>query len=222
MLTSVSAGGVVGNSGAGQKLLSLILSLYLATVGLAATYYNWEYVRAHGFLPWAFFGEIVPTAKALVWPYFVFHKGNPSETGNPVDAELRKTALTPGQIVEMEAKKLILAINYSQQATYLLNSTPHQNLADYPNLQEILAYRRRAIEVGKSANTDVLNGVYPELGDRFKGEFVEAVSLFIHRCESQSDDELQRSKLLNDEWADWYEAHRKGIEGATNKAIGAE
>lgn len=212
----------MSNSEAGQKFLSLILSVYIATVGLAATYYNWEYARTHGFLPWVFFGEMVPTAKALVWPYFAFHKGNSSEKSTPADSELNKNALTPSQIAEMEAKKLILAINYSQQSTYLLNSAPHENLADYPNLAEILAYRRKAIEVGKSANADVLNGVYPELGDRFKGEFVEAISLFVHGCETKSDEELRRSKLLNDEWADWYEAHRKAVEDATNKAIGAE
>jgi hypothetical protein len=215
----VSAGGVVGISDVGQRLLSLVLSLYIVTVGLAATYYNWEFARTHGFLPWFFFGEIVPTAKAFVWPYFAFHKDG---TSSPADAELKRTALTPAQIAEMEVKKLILAINYSQQATYLLNSTPHENLADYPNLPEILAYRRKAIEVGRSANMDVLNGVYPELGDRFKGEFVEAISLFVHGSDAQSDDELRRSKVLNDEWAEWYEGHRKAIEDAINKAAGAE
>jgi hypothetical protein len=221
MPISESAGGVVGNSGVGQKFLSLVLSPYIVTIGLAATYYNWEYARTHGFLPWVFFGEIVPTAKALVWPYFTFHKGDSSGASNPVDAELKKTALTPSQIAEMEAKKLILAINYSQQATYLLNSAPHENLADYPNLSHILAYRRKAIQVGRSVNTDVLNGVYPELGDRFRSEFVEAISLFVHGSDTQSDDELRRSKLLNDEWADWYEGHRKAIEDAINKATGA-
>jgi hypothetical protein len=160
MSTCVSAGGVVGTSEVGQKLLSLILSLYIVTVGLAATYYNWEYARTHGFLPWVFFGEVVPSAKAFIWPYFAFHKGGSSGTRIPIDVELKKTALTPAQISEMEAKKLILAINYSQQATYLLNSAPHENLADYPNLPEILAYRRKAIEVGRSVNADTLNAVY--------------------------------------------------------------
>lgn len=212
----------MGISEVGQKLLSLILSLYVVTVGCAATYYNWEYVRTHGFLPWVIFGEVVPTVKAFAWPYFALHKGDPSGASKPSNAEIKKTALTSAQIAEMEAKKLILAINYSQQATYLLNSTPHENISDYPNLPEILAYRRKAIEVGRSANTGVLNGVYPELGDRFKGEFVEAISLFVHGSDTQSDDELRRSKVLNDEWADWYEGHRKAIEDAINKATGAE
>jgi hypothetical protein len=51
-------------------------------------------------------------------------------------------------------------------------------------------------------------------------DFIEAMSLFVHGCETYSDDELYRSKLLNDQWADWYQAHRKAIEDAANAAIG--
>jgi hypothetical protein len=45
------------------------------------------------------------------------------------------------------------------------------------------------------------------------------MSLFVHGYETQSDEELRRSKNLNDEWADWYTANRKAIEDATNAAI---
>ncbi len=203
-----------------HRLLSLLLSLYLATVGIAAAYYNWEYARTNGFLRWAILGEIVPTAKAIVWPYFSF-RSDPIKIANPGRTELEETRLTAKQISEMEVKKFVLAINYSQQATYLLNSAPHENLEDYPNLQDILTYRRKAIEVGKAVDTGVLNSVFPSLGDRFKGEFVEAMSLFVHGCETQSDDELRQSKQLNDEWADWYGTHRKAIEDAANNAMGA-
>lgn len=211
----------MSNSGGGQRFLSLLLSLYMATVALAATFFNWEYARTHGFFRWVLFGEIVPTSKAVVWPYFVLHRNNYAGAANPDGEELRRTALTPGQISEMEVKKFIVAINYSQQATYLLNSTPHENLADYPNLSEILAYRRKAMEVGNSTDVGVLNSVYPDLGDKFKRGFLEAVTLFVHGCETQSDEELHRSKVLNDDWADWYGEHRKDIEDAANRAIGA-
>jgi hypothetical protein len=178
-------------------------------------------VRTNGFLRWVIFGEIVATAKAIVWPYFAFHSA-PTKIASPGRTELEGTRLTAKQISEMEIKKFILAINYSQQATYLLNSAPQENLGDYPNLEDVLAYRRKAIEVGKSADRDVLNNVFPGLGDRFKGEFIEAMSLFVHGCETQSDEELRQSKHLNDEWADWYGARRKVIEDAANSAIGAQ
>ncbi len=37
-------------------------------------YYNWQYAKNNGFASWLFFGEIVATAKAFAWPYFLFFK----------------------------------------------------------------------------------------------------------------------------------------------------
>ncbi len=112
--------------------------------------------------------------------------------------------------------KFMLALEFSKQATDMLNATPHDAPADYPNLQSILAYDRQAIEAGKAADVGVLNQLYPGLGDEFSYAFVEATALFVHGCETQSNDELQRSHFLNDEWTGWYEAHRKEIEEAVN------
>jgi hypothetical protein len=193
----------------------------MATVAVAAVYFNWEFARTNGFSRWLFLGEVVSTAKALVWPYFAFRTDGAAERASSGPSEIDRTRLSSQQISEMEVKKLILAINYSQQGAYLLNSSPHENPNDYPNLEDILAYRRKAVEVGKSADRAVLNSVYPGLGNKFEDEFVEAMSLFVHGCEAHSDEELHRSKVLNDEWADWYQANRKPIEDAANAATGA-
>jgi hypothetical protein len=199
----------------GNRFIRLLLSIYMATVVFAAAYYNWEYARDNGFARWVILGEIVPTAKALVWPYFAF-----SENSRP-ESEVDRTRLTAQQIDKSEVNKFILAMNYSQQAAYLLNSTPHENLADYPNLKDILAYRHKAVEVGQSVDPEVLDQVYPGLGIRFKTEFLQAMALFVHGCETNSGDELRHSKLLNDQWADWYMANHKAVEDAANAAIGA-
>jgi hypothetical protein len=198
----------------GNRFIRLLLSLYMATVAFAAVYYNWEYASDNGFVRWVILGEIVPTAKALVWPYFAFGSNSSPES------EVDRTRLTTKQIAKAEVNKFILAINYSQQASYLLNSTPHEDLADYPNLKDILAYRHKAVDVAEAVDPGILNQVFPDLGTRFKSEFQQAMTLFVHGCETNSNDELRRSKLLNDQWADWYMANRKAIEDASNEAIG--
>jgi hypothetical protein len=69
---------------------------------------------------------------------------------------------------------------------------------------------------------NVLNNLYPELGDKFKDEFLEALVLFVHGQETQSKSgiaaraELSRSVLLTDQWANWYGTHRAEIEGVIN------
>ena len=205
-----------------RKAFALLLSLYIGTAGIATLYFNWQFARTNGFTRWLLLGEIVPTAKGIAWPYFALRTDESADRTHSGQSEIERTTLTHRQISEMEVKKLVLAINYAQQGAYLLNSQPHENLDDYPNLGEILSYRRRAVEVGKSANRDVLNGIFPSLGDKFEDQFVEAMSLFVHGCDSHSDEELHRSKTLNDEWADWYQANRSAIEDASNTAIGAQ
>ena len=56
-----------------RQFVQFVLVLYFAAAGLVfIPYYNWQYARDRGFASWLLFGEVVPTAKALVWPYFVF------------------------------------------------------------------------------------------------------------------------------------------------------
>lgn len=55
-----------------DKLIQYLLITYAITVGLATPYFNWLFAKENGFMAWLFFGQIVPTFQAMVWPYFVF------------------------------------------------------------------------------------------------------------------------------------------------------
>lgn len=52
-------------------LLSITMSMYGLSVMGFAVYFNWQYAKEHGFLEWIFFGEIIATLKAFVWPVFI-------------------------------------------------------------------------------------------------------------------------------------------------------
>jgi hypothetical protein len=120
--------------------------------------------------------------------------------------------------------RFVLAVQYSQQATDLLNAKPStQSLADYAKLAEILALRRKAIETGKSADPEELNDLYPSLGDHFKNQFLAGLLLFVHGCDVHSGPEslakgVSRSTLLYDEWGSWYAAHRQEIADLTRSS----
>ena len=38
----------------------------------SALYLNWQYAQGNGFVKWLFLGQIIPTAKAIAWPYYMF------------------------------------------------------------------------------------------------------------------------------------------------------
>ena len=56
----------------GGSAAETLLAIYGISAMIMAAYYNWKYAVEHGFISWLFFGEIIATAKALIWPFFVF------------------------------------------------------------------------------------------------------------------------------------------------------
>ena len=56
-----------------DKILIAFAILYGISVAIFGIYYNWLYANEHGFAAWLFFGEIIASLKALVWPLFEFN-----------------------------------------------------------------------------------------------------------------------------------------------------
>lgn len=58
----------------------ILLFLFGVTIFPAIVHYNMQFARDNGFKNWLLFGEIVPTAKGFVWPYFALDLGRSSAT----------------------------------------------------------------------------------------------------------------------------------------------
>ena len=56
-----------------DKILIGLFIVYGISVGIFGLYYNYLYAQEHGFVAWIFFGEIIASLKAVVWPLFEFN-----------------------------------------------------------------------------------------------------------------------------------------------------
>ena len=56
-----------------EKIFIAIAIIYGISVAIFGVYFNWLYANENGFLAWLFFGEIIASLKALVWPLFEFN-----------------------------------------------------------------------------------------------------------------------------------------------------
>lgn len=54
-----------------DKIFITIAIIYVITVAAFGLYFNWLYAVENGFWAWLFFGELIASAKALVWPFFI-------------------------------------------------------------------------------------------------------------------------------------------------------
>jgi len=209
-----------------SKLLSWIFGLYIIGIGLSGIYFNWQYAQDHGFVQWLFLGEIVPTAKAFIWPYYASRAADTAQGNRATSAEEPPRSsdsakptivgLTRHQTVRAEAKSLLLSLGYSQQASYLLMEDVHLNLLEHPKLKQIIALREQALEAAKSVDIEILESIYPGLGVHFRDEFMVGVASFLEGCRTYNNEAFITRKTANDKWADWYDANRKQIEVAVN------
>lgn len=55
-----------------QNIFAFIMAAYGISVIFFMFYFNWLYAKTNGFIAWLFFGEIIATFKAILWPVFVF------------------------------------------------------------------------------------------------------------------------------------------------------
>ncbi len=56
-----------------EKIFVAILIVYAISVAIFGLYYNWLFAVQNGFWAWLFFGEIIASLKAIVWPLFEFN-----------------------------------------------------------------------------------------------------------------------------------------------------
>lgn len=59
------------SSGNWENLVKVALIAYAVPTTPALVYFNWQFANENGFVAWLFLGQIVPTLKALAWPFFI-------------------------------------------------------------------------------------------------------------------------------------------------------
>lgn len=53
-------------------ILVLAFYIYFALTGICTLWFNYDYAKKNAFIDWILFGEIVATAKAVIWPYYAY------------------------------------------------------------------------------------------------------------------------------------------------------
>jgi hypothetical protein len=183
--------------------------LYLASVMIAATYFNWKYEHEHSFAEWLMWGEVAPTAQAFAWPYFAFR-------ADKIEPEI--PLLTDKQTKTMNIRMVDRAIAAAGQATFLVNSREHDFL-DSGEKEKVIAYEVQALRTADSTNEEILNELYPEFGTRFKRDFCGAQRLFAEGLRNSSRETLIKASELDVAWRDWSNANRGPINDAFTRAV---
>ena len=186
--------------GRGKKFLSgiagittLLVFLYITISSALIPYYNWQYASTHGYVKWLFLGEVVATAQAFVWPYYVFF-----------DSTDRKKVL----------KAYIAADEYAREGTTIIKSQVKGTLVvELPisAFDSAIELYKLALGESKKVDRDVMNDFYPSFGDHFESKFVHGLELIVSGYERDELELMNQGQRLFNQWKDWYNANRDDI-----------
>jgi hypothetical protein len=173
------------------SLLGGLLFLYFVGGTCSATYFNWTYARENGFAAWLFLGQIIPTAKAAVWPYFVFVKKE-APWAKRIEVQLPRSI----QNFFLATDALARANEVSAR---LANSSSKQE-----ELAKVTVLIQEAIDSSKGINREELNAIHPELGDRFLDDQIGGARLTLESILQRDHNLLLRSQAGFVRWSSYW------------------
>jgi hypothetical protein len=166
---------------------------------IAVPYFNWCYARDKGFVSWLFFGEIVATAQAMIWPVYAW-----SSDSKPDWTDEERENITHFERMS----------NAMQQCGRIVNSGPSGNVPVMPpgDARAIASLHALALKEANLVDPAVLAKAHPDLPAHFQGELLPFLQTMdrVHSGRSSLADQLEARRLF-DEWVDWFNANRTDI-----------
>lgn len=188
-------------------LIATLVCVYtLGFMGLGY-YYNWTYAHDHGFLNWLLLGGFVPTAKALVWPYFAFVQGDV-----PWRSRNRASIPTWSDEEKQNAMHFHLSTDAADAAVKLSNLGPAYSVISQSELAETNRLMKIALQEAKVVRNEVLDKAFPGLSRLFREKYQRSLELKIRTFEDKYNiaGEFESGRLYN-EWIDWINEHGSEI-----------
>lgn len=181
----------------GGGLLAATCWIYWMGAMAAVPYFNWQYARDNGFVSWLFLGEVVGTAKGIVWPYFAVRARTPAHSWNDDEKE--------------NARHIFAAADASQAATRLGNAGPAYSTIPTATINEIQRLRNLALAESLLVRDEVLEKASPGMSKLWHEKYQRSLELQIRAFDhADAPSEMAGSALFN-EWIEWLNANRKNI-----------
>lgn len=194
-------------------VVAIVFSIYFFGSGISAIYFNWQYMRDNGLVKWLMLGGIVPIAKAVVWPYFLFQGTSDSTDehfeGDPDTPDI--TSFENPDSLDSHIAAWLESGSYSVEANQIANRMAlgqHPIDADISRLRYLLS---RAVAAAHAVQPAKLNQVYPGLGDHFREDYLPGIERRLDAIENPQRGKMQEADALLRQWDNWYFKHQADI-----------
>lgn len=153
-------------------------------------YYNWKYAKTHGFVKWIFFGEVVATAKAAVWPYYVFLPTPVNRYDSPDANHFRNS--------KKAFDEALMVVDKVGDVTKL-QSDLKAKFADLLRL---------AIAEANQVRLLYLQEAHPDYPNMYEKKYKYGMSLMLQGIETNNTALVLEGAYTCNEFSDWIRAHK--------------
>ena len=180
-----------------------ILYVYLIGIGTSATYFNWQFAKENGFTKWLFFGEIVPTVKGVIWPYYTSQYFLSKTPNNDV---------VISQIAELDA--LIQSIEMRNKAMEMIemieiDPIEHKGVMNKNDFKVFLNLLQKSLEESKKVSDESLNRIDPLFVYHYRNEFQKGLVLYINGFSEGNNEMFHEGENYLDKFGEWYNTFSK-------------
>ncbi len=170
-------------------VLYIICFAYSMGVMGSALYFNWQYARDYGFVKWVFFGEIIASAKAIVWPYYVF--STPVNRYDSPDANHFRNS-------KRAFDEALMIVDKIGDVTKL----PSDLKIKFTDLL------RLAIAEANQVQSLYLQKTHPDYPSLYEKKYKNGMSILLQGIETDNTALILEGAYKVNEFADWIQEHK--------------
>ncbi len=177
-----------------KKIASFLAAIYILMAFGTTVYFNYDFAKNNGFTKWLLFGQIVPTLKAAVWPYFlIFNKNN-------------------NQKNEDVPHKSLSALIQSMKTVQKINQLDPNNEKDRGLAITLLSKSLKELN-----KFEELNHIHPELGDKVKNNWIPFLNCLMNAIKNRDKTEVIRAQAYLIRWKEWLRKNESEMKKIFNK-----
>ena len=176
-------------------LLGRLLSIYILSQIIMIPYFNWQYAQKNGFMNWLLLGEVVATAKAFVWPWYIFR---PSQSSKWTVAEKK------------QLQHFRTSMDLRSQAVGIINShTSKPGVITVPkgDVDLVVSLYRKSLQESQLVSDGVLRKLHEDLPDQYHTRYQPSLRLCAEAMEDGDNRKQLESQRLADEFGEFYLKH---------------
>lgn len=103
------------------------------------------------------------------------------------------------------------AIRSSNEITSIVKSDKKMSEMGEEEIKKLVEYGKFIKENADKLDYELLNKIYPDLGDKFEKELIAGVTLILKGYEEKNEDMIGEGKKLLDSWNNWFETNVDNI-----------